>query len=68
MIMEAPKVEMTHPTSSVPDWVQGMFEHFHSTGAYRAEDIQRVLGDPREGVVLQAAPHIEMCYRSAAAS
>jgi len=29
-------------------------EHFSRTGTYRAEDVQRVLGDPRQGVGLGA--------------
>jgi hypothetical protein len=32
------------------EWVRDMQEHFSKTGSYRAEDLQRVLGDPRKGV------------------
>jgi hypothetical protein len=31
-------------------WVQEMQEHFRRTGYYRAEDLQRLLGDPRSHV------------------
>lgn len=55
---------MTAPILTNPDWALGMFEHFHQTGAYRAEDIQRVLGDPNEGVILRSAPHVEAAYRA----
>jgi hypothetical protein len=29
-------------------WVEDMRTHFQETGSYRAEDIQRLAGDPRE--------------------
>jgi hypothetical protein len=33
-----------------PEWVREMKEHYAKTGTYRAEDVRRVLGDPRRGV------------------
>jgi hypothetical protein len=39
------------PASS---WVAEMHRHFQRTGAYRADDLQRVLGDPRDGVEVEA--------------
>jgi hypothetical protein len=38
-----------------PKWVQEMHEHFRQTGAYRAEDLDRVLGNTRECVEVQIA-------------
>jgi len=40
------KLEETAPAS----WVVGMRLHFAETGAYRAEDLRRLLGDPEKGV------------------
>jgi hypothetical protein len=37
-----------------PEWVNEMHEHFRKHGFYRAQDLQRVLGDPRESVELRA--------------
>jgi len=42
------------PTSVPPKWVEEMHEHFRENGFYRAEDITRVLGDPRECVEVRA--------------
>lgn len=33
-----------------PSWVASMHEYHSRTGLYRAEDLDRVLGDPREQV------------------
>jgi hypothetical protein len=49
---------------ATPEWMRGMFEHFNETGTYRAEDIQRVLGDPRQGVQIPTAPSMEVSYRA----
>lgn len=38
-----------------PQWVQDMHEYFREHGFYRAEDLHRVLGDPRESVHIQAS-------------
>lgn len=40
-------------TESEPRWVTEMHEHFQRTGFYRPQDIQRVLGDPRESVEIR---------------
>jgi hypothetical protein len=37
-----------------PGWVTEMHEHFQKTGAFRADDLERVLGDPREAVEVNA--------------
>ena len=31
-----------------PGWVEKMHEHYRQNGFYRAQDLERVLGDPRE--------------------
>ncbi len=31
-----------------PDWIKSMREHYVRTGFYRAQDVQRLLGDPRK--------------------
>jgi hypothetical protein len=36
--------------SAAPEWVVSMHEYHSRTGLYRAEDLDRVLGDPREQV------------------
>jgi hypothetical protein len=36
--------------SAAPAWVVSMHEYHSRTGLYRAEDLDRVLGDPREQV------------------
>ena len=33
-------------------WVREMKEHFARTGCYRAEDLRRLLGDPKRGVTV----------------
>lgn len=33
-----------------PEWVKQMHSYFQQNGSYRAEDLQRVLGDSRESV------------------
>ena len=33
-----------------PQWVRSMHVHFHEKGYYRAEDLARLVGDPRQSV------------------
>jgi nicotinamidase-related amidase len=33
-----------------PEWVASMHDHYQRTGAFRAQDLDRVLGDPRKEV------------------
>jgi hypothetical protein len=35
---------------SSPAWVESMQVHFRETGFYRADDLNRLLGDPRDAV------------------
>lgn len=44
---------------AIPAWVQEMHEHFREHGFYRAEDLQRVLGDPTVRVEMPATT--ELC-------
>lgn len=41
--------------SPLPQWVEEMHRYFRENGFYRTEDLQRVLGDPRESVHIQAS-------------
>lgn len=36
-----------------PAWVTDMHEHYRECGYYRTEDLERVLGDPRDSVAIQ---------------
>lgn len=36
--------------ASPPEWVLQMLDHYRKTGAYRAQDLKRLLGDPNERV------------------
>jgi hypothetical protein len=60
MVAMAP---MTKLDSGQPEWVIAMHEHFQRTGYYRAEDLQRVLGDPRESVRISPALDTPMAAR-----
>ena len=33
-----------------PEWVRKMKQHYAKTGTFRAEDLRRLLGDPKRGV------------------
>lgn len=45
------KAQELPPTGQpYPDWVRDMHGHFQAHGYYRPEDLQRVLGDPRDRV------------------
>jgi hypothetical protein len=43
------------PETRPPDWVSEMRDYYTRTGLYRAADLNRVLGDPREQIVGQPA-------------
>lgn len=47
-----------------PEWVRAMHAHFNETGTYRAEDIQRVLGDPRKSVEGPVSDQLAAASRS----
>ena len=38
------------------DWVREMREYFAETGAFRPEDLARVLGDPCRGIEMPQKP------------
>ncbi|HET8921209.1 MAG TPA: hypothetical protein VFN27_16235 [Xanthobacteraceae bacterium] len=48
---------ISHPPSlpeseyQSPDWLTKMRDYYGQTGLYRARDLNRVLGDPRDQVV-----------------
>lgn len=44
-------------------WVKAMQDHFHRTGNFRAEDVRRVLGDPRQHVEVRADSDMQMAAR-----
>lgn len=44
----------TAPPSS-PAWVVEMHEYYRRHGFYRVSDLERILGDPREGVAIQSS-------------
>ena len=43
-------VRVAERPASDPKWVAEMQDHFQRRGFYRAEDLERVLGDPRSHV------------------
>ena len=53
------------PSTSLqsPHWVIAMHEHFQKAGYFRAEDVHRVLGDPRESVRLAPDPNVPLVAR-----
>jgi hypothetical protein len=42
-------------------WVDGMREHFQQTGYYRAEDLEQLLGDPRQPAESSSIPSMLFC-------
>jgi hypothetical protein len=44
-------------------WVQEMHQHFNATGAYRAVDIHRVLGDQAKHVDVQVSTEPRIAAR-----
>ena len=49
----APPTEMP----SLQDTVTRMQEHYRQTGSYLAQDVKRVLGDPRDSVAATVTPN-----------
>ncbi len=51
---EAPKTRARRPEAQTQtldsEWVSEMQEHFQRRGFYRAQDLERVLGNPRSHV------------------
>jgi hypothetical protein len=45
------------------EWVTSMHEHYQYTGAYRAGDLDRVLGDPRKQVSGEAPTALVVACR-----
>jgi hypothetical protein len=42
-------------------WVAGMRSHFQQTGYYRVEDLERLLGDPRQSFEVSTAHDLQFC-------
>jgi hypothetical protein len=49
--------------STIPEWVVSMHDYHQKTGLYRAEDLNRVLGDPRTQVQGDVAPDMPFACR-----
>jgi hypothetical protein len=56
--MRTPKQQPTRaaPRETRKEWVASVNTHFQQTGAFRAKDIIRVLGNPLESVEVQTTP------------
>jgi len=50
-----PTLEELSRTTPPPEWLSEMHDHYAETGAFRTEDVLRVLGDPKKGVDMGAA-------------
>jgi hypothetical protein len=48
---------------SAATWVSGMRQHFQQTGYYRTEDLDRLLGDPRQSVEISSSATLHACLR-----
>jgi hypothetical protein len=40
-------------------WIEAAQRHYQLTGAYRADDLERVLGDVRSSVEVEATPEFQ---------
>ena len=49
---KSPTLEELSRTTPPPEWLSEMHDHYAETGAFRTEDVLRVLGDPKEGVTM----------------
>jgi hypothetical protein len=49
MPKKAPTPEKPHDIKPA-EWVRDMHDHYGAKGSYRAEDLRKVLGDPRDRV------------------
>jgi hypothetical protein len=43
------------PAEASAEWARDMNQHYARTGEYRAQDLTRVLGDPRDCVEISAS-------------
>ncbi len=53
----SPSLASTVAALQPPEWVQEMMAHYEEHGAYRIEDVLRVLGDQTRAV--EMTPHSE---------
>jgi hypothetical protein len=49
-------------TTPPPAWILEMIAHYQKTGAYRARDLRRLLGDPCEGVRISPDTNTECVF------
>jgi hypothetical protein len=48
---EARRYEQILKNMPEAGWVREMREYYYRTGAFRAEDLRRLIGNPSEGVI-----------------
>jgi hypothetical protein len=48
----SPKFEELLQSVPPAEWVREMIEHYRRHGSFRPEDLRRLLGDPKTGVVV----------------
>lgn len=71
MFTNTPKGEK--PTMTLQQLVDDMQEYYAKTGAYRPEDVYRLVGDPRKGIGLSTlgsseAPGLDAACHAASAA
>jgi hypothetical protein len=47
-----------------PEWLREMEEHFAENGEVRAEDLDRIIGDPSRGVAMTQEPDCLTAFRT----
>jgi hypothetical protein len=52
---------------AAPEWVASMHSHFCQKGFYRAEDLVRLVGDPRDSVSVSISGGTGTCHAAAKA-
>ena len=45
-----------------PEWVRKMKQHYAKTGTFRAEDLRRLLGDPKRGFEVSSSDSLAKHY------
>jgi hypothetical protein len=58
MDMTVPNLQDRFESMVDPDWVREIREHYLRTGAYRPEDLFRLLGEPNYG--LETGGHLDL--------
>lgn len=47
-----------------PEWLAGMNEYFRKNGYFRAEDVQRILGDAAQSFELRATSDLSLMAKN----